>query len=231
MHTFYMKKTISIILCVTFICSGILSAKEKEEDIQKHIAEEVLRFHVKGHSDSKKDQWIKMQVKEVIVGYLEPWMKQMFQVEEAKIFVENQMPNIKKSVQETLNRYGCSYGFHMELCENCFPEKTYGDCTFPKGVYEAFVVTLGEGGGKNWWCMIYPGLCFLEDSYGIITEESKKKLENSLSEEAYNRVTEEEDRWEKEGEIEIRLRFKCVQWFEKAKEYIEETVNRNGEKT
>lgn len=202
-----------------FLCGWICfwQIKDGQAELQKHIAGEVLRFHVKGHSDSKEDQWIKMQVKERILTYLEPWMKNLAQVDEAKLFVENHFPNMKKEVQETLNLYGCSYGFSLELEERYFPEKTYGDCTFPKGVYESFVITLGEGGGRNWWCMVYPGLCFWEDSYGIVTKESKKKLENSLSKDAYTWITGE---WnQEEGEnVEIRFTFKCCQWLDKLKD-------------
>lgn len=261
-HTSYMKKR--VILITSLAAAGIVLAiwlsmeftlrNYTLTEIQKEIAKEVLRFHVKGHSDSVEDQRIKMQVKEAVVSYLDPWMEELNQVEDAKLLVENHLPEIKMTVQDTLNQAGCSYGFHMEIGESYFPEKVYGDCTFPKGVYEAFIITLGEGDGRNWWCMLYPGLCFFEDSYRIVTddkaelmegclveekkgameeclveeekraleeclaEEKKESLESCLTKEAYQWIVDEKYRKEMEN-VEVRIRFKCLEWFENVKNF------------
>lgn len=181
----------------------LLGAKNTEsmEEIQKGIAGEVLRFHVRANSDSGEDQRIKMEVKKQVVDYLSPILQKADSAEETKILVKKALPKVKAIAQEVLEREGFGYGARVHLGNSLFPEKTYGDMRFPAGEYEALIVYLGDGAGENWWCMLYPGLCFFDETYAVVDGEKKEELEHVLTEQEFNWITDKEQ---------IRIGFK---WF------------------
>ena len=102
----------------------------------------------------------------------------------AQFILEN-----RTDLEETANTYMKRRGFDYKtsiLLERCeFPEKTYGDMTFPAGTYDAVRVLLGEGRGKNFWCVLYPSLCFVDVASGVVPEESKEELKTILDEDTY----------------------------------------------
>lgn len=204
-HTLTMKKWYIIAaLMLSMICTVLTAIKNDHtiKTVQKEIAGEVLRFHVRANSDSKEDQKIKMQVKEAVITYLNPIMDQIRNVEEARILIENQLTEVEKIIHDQLNKNGCRYGFQIKITQEHFPRRTYGDCTFPEGVYEAVIISLGKGEGQNWWCMIYPGLCFFNETYAVVEKEKKEELSEVLTEESYTWVTDREH---------IRIKFR-IQW-------------------
>ena len=91
--------------------------------------------------------------------------------------------------REVIRREGYAYPVTAGLTTAYFPEKTYGDCTFPPGEYEALQIKIGEAEGHNWWCVLYPSLCFVDDTHGVVTEEKKEELKNVLTEEEYDTIT------------------------------------------
>lgn len=191
-------------LILSFFCTAGINFYNKYETktVQSELAEEVLRFHVRANSDSEEDQKRKMQVKAAVVSHLQPLMEKIDSMEEARLLVENHLPEIEQIIHEQLNEADCAYGFHIKIGKELFPQKTYGDCTFPEGTYEAVIISLGEGKGQNWWCMIYPGLCFFDETYAVVSEESKESLAYVLTEEAYEWVTEDKD---------VKVKFR-LQW-------------------
>lgn len=187
------KWYIFTVIILSFVCSvWAISIREfRGADVQAEIAKEVLRFHVRANSDMEEDQEIKLKVKSSVVSYLQPFMRKMKSVEEAVLCVENHLPEIKKVIHRTLGEENCRYGFHIAIMEDSFPKKTYGDCSFPAGNYDAVVITLGEGKGQNWWCMLYPGLCFFEETYAVTENQGKDVLKENLTDAAYTWITEE----------------------------------------
>lgn len=153
--------------------------------VQTEVAREVIRFHVRANSEDDEDQWIKMQVKNEVVAYLQPVLEGAHNDEEAYRILQSHLPEIRQISENVLKQNGFSYGADVFFSEEHFPQKTYGDCTFPAGVYPALVIELGSGQGHNWWCMLYPGLCFASESYGVVSEEKKEDLKNLLTEDAY----------------------------------------------
>ena len=174
---------------------------ESMETMQRGIAEEVFRFHVRANSDSEEDQRVKMLVKEQVVAYLQPVLEEAENVERTKELVRERLPEIEAQAERILAQEGCDYGVSAMVGMSDFPEKTYGDCRFPAGNYEALILKLGSGDGHNWWCMLYPGLCFLSESYGVVTADKKAELKNVLTESEFSWVTD----WDK-----VHIGFK---WF------------------
>ena len=154
--------------------------------MQQDIAEEILRLHVVANSDSEEDQALKMEVKESIVTYLRGIMGDAKSVEEARLEIQKRLPEIEDLAREKMKMEGYDYEADAVLGKCYFPVKEYGDVTFPAGEYEALKVNLGKSAGKNWWCVMYPTLCFVDSTYQIVPETSKEKLKENLTEEEYN---------------------------------------------
>lgn len=160
----------------------------KMETAQKHMAEEVLRFHVLANSDSKEDQELKMTVKDEVVSWLEAKMD-CDSLEETKIFIRSHLTGIEEVAEETVRREGYSYPVQAALEWTDFPEKSYGDVTFPAGSYEALRIQIGEAKGHNWWCVLYPNLCFIDSVQAVVPEKGKKQLKHVLTDDEYDMVT------------------------------------------
>lgn len=154
----------------------------QEQRIQKEISQEVLRFHVLANSDSSEDQEEKLRVKEAVVKKLQPVLAEASSREETEKLVTEQMDEIQKEAFALVK----PRNVRVSLETDWFPEKTYGDCTFPPGEYEALRIEIGEARGHNWWCVLYPGLCFKEAVNGVVPQEGKEKLEVLLDEDAYD---------------------------------------------
>lgn len=160
----------------------------KMETAQKHMAEEVLRFHVLANSDSKEDQELKRTVKDEVVSWLEAKMD-CDSLEETKNFIRSHLTGIEEVAEETVRREGYSYPVQAALEWTDFPEKSYGDVTFPAGSYEALRIQIGEAKGHNWWCVLYPNLCFIDSVQAVVPEKGKKQLKHVLTDDEYDMVT------------------------------------------
>lgn len=161
----------------------------EDGDIQKGIADSIIRFHVRANSDSDSDQQLKLEVKSRVITYLKPLLEESKSISESRQILENHQQDIKELADSTLRELGSNQttSVYFERCY--FPMKSYGDVTFPPGEYEAFRIDIGESCGKNWWCVLYPPLCFVDVTYGVLPEDSKETLENILTDDEYNAIT------------------------------------------
>ena len=185
------------------IAGGRLYSDSEERQLQKGIAPNIIRFHVRAESDSKEDQWLKLQVKEAVLAYISPVLSKSQSVDESRQLLYNESENIRNVAAATLRSLGDESDVNVYF-ENCyFPMKTYGDMTFPPGEYEAFRVDIGEAQDKNWWCVLYPPLCFVDAVYGEVPEESEEELKGVLTEEEYSMVSGEN----------VKFRFKYLKIF------------------
>ena len=178
------------------VLGGILAAsftaraqEETPRQIQQGIAKEIIRFHVLANSDSEEDQGLKIKVKNRVVEYLHELLGDDTTLEETREAILSHMEEIRDISREVIRREGYAYPVTAGLTTAYFPEKTYGDCTFPPGEYEALQIKIGEAEGHNWWCVLYPSLCFVDDTHGVVTEEKKEELKNVLTEEEYDTIT------------------------------------------
>ena len=109
-------------------------------------------------------------------------------LEETKEAVLTHLTEIEQEAENLIEEQGFDYPVEVVVEKTYFPEKTYGDCTFPAGEYEALKVKIGSAKGQNWWCVLYPSLCFLDDTYGIVTEEKKEDLKEVLTAEEFQEI-------------------------------------------
>ena len=183
------------VIFATAATTAIMIASEQQEQatLQQHLAGEVLRFHVLANSDSTEDQELKLQVRDAVLAYLEAELPQEDQdstdVQKTTDWVRKHTDVIRKVSEDTLAEAGFDQTVSAAVTTCYFPDKTYGDVTFPAGNYEALRIELGEAKGHNWWCVLYPNLCFLDTTEAIVPESGKKQLKAVLTEEEYSRVT------------------------------------------
>ena len=191
-----MKGKLAIIAAAVLIGTAgtyILNENTVERDtveIQQEIAQKILRFHVLANSDSEEDQALKLKVKEGVTGYLDQYLNEDgMTLDETKEIVEDKKEDVIMLAQGIIRENGYDYSVTAELTTDYFPVKSYGDVTLPAGEYEAFRIKIGEAEGKNWWCILYPPLCFVDASYGYVPDASKQKLEKMLDADAYQTIT------------------------------------------
>lgn len=182
------QKKIENRLWILPLCIGLLGAflaggpSDKERQLQQEIAGRILRFHVLANSDSREDQEEKQRVRDAVIKELKPALEQAASRKETKEVIEDQLPEIIR----TASSAAAPRKVEASLVTDYFPEKTYGDCTFPEGEYEALRIEIGEAQGHNWWCVLYPGLCFEDAVNPVVPEEGKKELKGILSDEEYD---------------------------------------------
>lgn len=194
---------IILALCaVLAVGAGAVTAKsaDREDPLQPEIAEKILRFHILANSDSNEDQEVKKIVRDAVGQMMAPKLADADGLAETEAIVEENLDEIVATAEKTLKEQGYDYGAQAKLANVDFPEKTYGDYTFPAGTYEALQVTLGEGAGHNWWCVLYPNMCFQGSVYEVVDKEADAALREVLTPEEYADVFQS-------GKVQIRFKF------------------------
>lgn len=184
-----MKKICALVgILISLVITGVVMNR-KWEHMQADLAKEVFRFHVLANSDSKADQDLKMQVKEAVISYMKQELPESDSVEETKRWARANTDEIVTLAEQVIRKEGYDYSVTAEVTTCDFPEKSYGDITFPAGEYEALRVEIGEAAGQNWWCVLYPNLCFLDAVHAVVPDEGKEDLKKVLEEDTYEMVT------------------------------------------
>lgn len=151
-------------------------------NLQQQIATQVLRFHIRANSDTVADQQKKLRIKQSLLEWLTPILSENTSKSETIQCIRKNLPGIRKEA----TRMAAPEPVTVTLQKECFPEKTYGTCTFPEGIYDALRVDIGQAKGHNWWCVLYPSLCFADALEPSMTEEGEEKLQQVLDEDAYD---------------------------------------------
>lgn len=150
--------------------------------LQQQISTQVLRFHIRANSDTVADQQKKLRIKQSLLEWLTPILSENTSKSETIQCIRKNLPDIRKEA----TRMAAPEPVTVTLQKEWFPEKTYGTCTFPEGIYDALRVDIGQAKGHNWWCVLYPSLCFADALEPSMTEEGEEKLQQVLDEDAYD---------------------------------------------
>lgn len=193
------RKKEAICLGIALICGALLTGlllvqrgmlvEARARRAGQELSREVLRFHVLADSDSPEDQQRKLEVKEALLAYMEEAMPLDANLEETCSWVRENLDSLEQTAEERLREERCSDPVRAELVRDYFPEKTYGDVTFPAGEYTALRILIGAGQGHNWWCCLYPSLCFTDAVTAHVPEEEKEELGRVLGEDEYDMIT------------------------------------------
>ena len=202
-----MIKKIFLLLISVLLVYGFSGLTHKEnDDLQKKIADKILRFHVIANSDSDGDQALKLKVKDAVVEFMKPLLSNCDDVHKSKEIVKAYESHILSVAQNVIRENGYNYDVHINY-ENCyFPAKKYGDISFPPGNYDAIRIYIGKHQGKNWWCVLYPPLCFVDCVNSVVPDESKEQLECVLGYDDYRRLIYGCD------DVEVEYQFKILKF-------------------
>jgi stage II sporulation protein R len=185
-----MKKIILSSFAIIIIISialnaGNVSGSAKQSD----VASKLIRFHVIANSDDKIDQALKLKIRDSVLKYISPKLKYSKGIEESRLIIKNEDENIKKIAEKIVNKNGFKYSVTTALSQEYFPVKTYGNITLPQGKYEAYRIIIGTGSGQNWWCVMFPPLCFVDITKGNVSyEKTEKEMKKVLSDDEYKLV-------------------------------------------
>lgn len=185
--------------------------------------EDFIRFHVIANSDSDRDQNLKLKVRDGLVEYVNAGLRKEavrqsdgktqtaeLNIEQTREFLIKNIEDIEAEAMRILQREGCEYKVKAELGICFIPEKSYGSLTFPAGSYEALNVTIGSGGGQNWWCVLYPPLCLIDSSQ----EEKEDVLRDAVMQGKYSELY---DAAHGKKKTALRLRFRTLEILEQEK--------------
>ena len=163
---------------------------EVEKDITvEEIAEKLIRFHVIANSDGEADQSLKLKVRDEVLKYIQPILKESESVEQSRKILNEKNDEILQIAEKVIKDNGYDYKVESTLSNEYFPVKTYGNITLPQGQYEAYRIIIGNGEGQNWWCVMFPPICFVDITRGEVAyEETEKEMKSVLNEEEFNMV-------------------------------------------
>lgn len=194
-----------ILLFLLFLYISI-SAISYVNAVSSDIENSVFRLHVIANSDTKEDQDLKYKVRDNLIEYMNSLCKDVTSKEEAIKISKLHEEDFLNIANNNIKENGYSYPVTIEFGNFSFPTKDYGDISLPAGYYDALRVKIGEAKGQNWWCVMFPPLCFVNVSSGIVPEDSKELIKQELNDEEYSIVT-------KEDNSNIQFKIGLIEWF------------------
>lgn len=195
-----MKIFMKVLICVTLI--SVLFSTVSFESSCRMLESDVLRLHILANSDADYDQKLKIRVRDAILEKVSPLFDDVKTKEQAKSIVVENIDRIRTIASEVIKRYGYNYCVDVSIRKEFFDTRYYDDFTMPAGVYDTLLITIGEGSGKNWWCVVYPSLC--------VGASSQQSMKDSLSDDEYSVITTEK----------YEFRFRIVEFFKKINLYF-----------
>lgn len=124
--------------------------------------EGIIRFHVRANSDREEDQALKLKVRDEILEVMVEKFKDSSSIDESREIIKENMNEIKLIAERVIRENNYDYPVDVFLGMDYFPTRKYGNMVFPQGTYETLLVTIGKGEGQNWWCVMFPPLCFVD---------------------------------------------------------------------
>lgn len=155
-------------LCITLIFIFIITLTVAADGLSQKPSNEYLRIHIRANSNESIDQNIKYQVKDCLVKYLTPYIADCKSKRQAEVLLKEKEEYLENTVNNLLKSNGFSYRSNIVVRSELFPTRVYEDFTLEEGFYDAVIVELGKAEGDNWWCVVYPPLCFTGNESGIV---------------------------------------------------------------
>ncbi len=198
-------KQITLLIILLFIYT-IICAFSYVNAVSTNIQNSVFRLHVIANSNSEEDQNLKYIVRDKVLDYINKISNNTNSKEDVISLVNNNINEIQNIAQNTIYENGYNYSVKLNIGNFSFPTKTYGDISLPAGFYDALKIEIGDAKGQNWWCVMFPPLCFVDVTTGIVPDESKKVIKDSLSDEEYSLLAENSN--------DMHFKFKIVEMFQ-----------------
>ena len=181
-----MKKVI-LIVCLLI---AVIALGYRIKITETALADGIIRLHVIANSDDDKDQQLKLKVRDKILEKTKQKYGNYGSAEDVRINLNTDIEYIKQIAKDVILQNGYNYDVDVVLGKSYFPRKSYGNITLPEGEYNALKVQIGKAEGKNWWCVLFPPLCFVDEACVKVDSKSDIYMKNALDENTYNLVTE-----------------------------------------
>ncbi|WP_369419614.1 stage II sporulation protein R [Lentibacillus daqui] len=204
-----MKKLVFFVFAIIIIfllmpTKGMFQQASNDQGYQV-IPDDAIRLRILANSDGDGDQKVKQTVRDAVNKSIAGWVENIADIDEARKVIQGKLPEIEQIVENVLEAENASQSFQVEYGENVsFPAKLYGNYLYPAGEYEAVLITLGEGEGSNWWCVLFPPLCFLDFSSGTtVAEASSADQQDDKVEKKQQKETDDD---------EVKVKFFLFEW-------------------
>jgi len=197
---------VSLVMGLLFAMGAAAYTYVYSHATQRDIADNVIRFHVRANSDSAADQALKEQVRTEVLAAFETYLTANTCIEQTREVLYKKLYDIQSYAEQVVRSAGLSYNVTADISRLFFPTQFYGSMAFPPGEYEAVQITIGEGKGSNWWCLMFPPLCYVDMT---TTESGRRQLANTVTDEGFRLLMHQE-----EPSRSLTVRFRIVEWWQ-----------------
>lgn len=198
-----MKLKKLLIIFILFLLYFIFNSISYSYSISNDLEKNLFRLHIIANSDSEEDQNLKLYVRDNIINYLKKY--QFSNKNELINFLNEHSAELNEVIKSSIVQKGYNYSFTIEIGNSFFPQKKYENIILPSGYYDGLKIKIGKAEGKNWWCVLFPPMCLINESTCELPKESELILENSLSEECNSIVSSDTQKY--------KFKFKIVDFF------------------
>lgn len=198
---------LSLVAIISIMTISISGEVKKISNASQDYKDKLIRFHVIANSDSDEDQNLKLKVRDAVINYLQPKLLESESIEESELIIKREYSELEKISKNIILQNGYNYDVKIGIDYSEFPTKQYSNVVLPAGEYKALKIIIGEGSGKNWWCVMFPPLCFVDEEKGIIDKDTDDKLREVLTEEEYNLIAQKTSKQTNR----VQIKFKIVE--------------------
>ncbi len=192
---------ISVISIMTIVINGEV---KKVDNISKDYKDKLIRFHVIANSNTDEDQALKLKVRDEVIKYLQPKLQNSKSIEESEAIIKREYSGLEEISKNIILENGYNYSVKVGIQYSNFPTKQYSNIVLPAGEYKALKIIIGKGEGKNWWCVMFPPLCFVDESNGVIDKSTDDKLKEVLTDKEYKLI--KQDTPKKTSRVKIKFK-------------------------
>ena len=192
-----------LIIITLFTAFLITSAYSYATSVSQGLAENIFRLHILANSDSDEDQALKLKVRDEIIEYMKTLSEGMSDKQAVIELSKDHTADFIEIAKKVIHENGYDYAVNIEIGNFYFPTKYYGNISLPAGYYDALKIEIGEANGHNWWCSLFPPLCFVGISSGVVDKAGEEYLKENLSKEEFELIS--------SSSAEVEFKFKIVE--------------------
>lgn len=195
----------SLIAVMSIMSISISGEVKKISTASEDYKNKLIRFHVIANSDSDEDQNLKLKVRDAVIDYLQPKLEFSNSIEESESIIKSEYKELENISKNIILENGYKYDVSVGIDYSTFPTKQYSNVVLPAGEYKALRIIIGEGKGKNWWCVMFPPLCFVDEQSSIIDTDTDEKLREVLTEEEYELIAQNNKKQVNQVEVKFKI--------------------------
>lgn len=195
------------VVLILFCLFVFISALSYVDAVSEDLSNSVFRLHVIANSDSKEDQDLKYKVRDAVLEYMNSISANCTSKDEVITLAYDYQDEFKEIAKKVIKENGYNYDVNIRIGNFEFPTKHYGDISLPAGTYDALRIEIGEAQGQNWWCVMFPPLCFIDVTSGVVPDESKQIMKDNLNDEEYSLISDTESK-------DITFKFSLIEFFQ-----------------